>query len=60
MNPGSVPTSIQSGTVDTHSYTYQSGRVLLVVVFIIIVLVLIVLVFSIANLFTKLLESFLR
>ena len=53
----------KSNTVDTQSYTYQSGHILLVV-FIVLVIVLvlvlvIVLVFSIADLFTQVLQSFL-
>ena len=49
----------KSGTVDAQSYTYQSGLNLLVVFIILIFVFVLVLVFSIADLFTKLLESFL-
>ena len=51
----------KSDTVDAQSYTYQSGLNLLVVfiILIFVFVVVVVLVFSIADLFTKLLESFL-
>ena len=49
----------KSNTVDTQSYTYQSGHILLVVFIVLVLVLVIVLVFSIADLFTQVLQSFL-